>query len=1284
MPPGLYRAIWTPTRVPMHQASEPASGADAVTDIRGILARILAAYEAEGFPADIIGQWTIPENDSIDLYQFVRHQRPKAILEVGTFVGLSTMLLALAAGRDAHVYTIDPNFPLSDEMGSMGSSFGSIDRTMRTHDVAAAVARRLGIEDRITFVAGGFSTGNTFTSRRDQPGKGDVPVVGPEVCEAHGPFDLAFIDGLHYADAVESDVRLASANVTGTGILVLHDCVGMWGTNVRTGVGRFLADNRDWRLLHPPYEALYRSLGVLFRPDVHPALSEGLADKLTLPAALHTVLKPFATTLRKLDPSRILEISTGPSVIRDLVGADIPTAGASLTVDGIDGIAAAIKGAATGTPTGKPALVVGIGLADMLPDNEFAKLLEAIAVSGVLAILVRTPPGERGAAMRFSRPLRQWLAMAQEAGAGLAALQPLDMAPSQFLFTTNTAATPDDSRLSSTVAIGAPGALAHILDAGYGASALLDAETADLAEQNGLLGIHYASGFGWAFKQLAETSYWLDFERDRKAELELSIGTGKGRVSTNERQMKAAQRMIRRFTDRQTEVQHALETESRALEQVSERVAGLENHYSSTLASLNLMEQSSRGLDADEGSSSGRSATRERLQIAHSEASEELETARKELNRLRREQTARRAQLDRLKRQRTLLETYQAHGPKLSPSFIRGFFSTLFINYCDTATDDLCTLAIAHSLKRGSVGICLMTSWIADEAEVDVLLRDLNVASVGVKDGRLSSLAKRHQADPRVGRYFHDGDWELPTPCEVVYFAGPWRLLTVAMIREAARRGVRTLWVRVGNTWQPLPVSYLRQYASHLRSLLRFRDRVGETVRRLVSATGLRRPLQKVTPPGLLLTMDEAFSELARNVPPARQPEGRRVTLVCGSLAPGGAERQVTYTAGGLVRSPVDRVELLAHFLSPGPAQHDFFLEDVRSRGVDARAIERVTQGARDKNLPEVLARVARALPDSVVVDIANLVREFHASKPDVVHTWLDWDNVRGGLAAALAGVPHILVSGRNLNPSHFDLYQPYMLPAYKTLASLPNVTFLNNSHAGAADYAAWLGLPASAIRVVHNAVHFDEASKPTESQTEALRASLGIPNESTVVGGAFRFMPEKRPLLWIDAAVRVAKERPDVHFVLFGHGELEGEMRARIDASGVAGRFHMPGVSNQILLALSLMDVFLLTSYGEGLPNVLLEAQYAGVPVVTTDAGGSAETLEEDVTGIVVRSSDPDEIARRLLDALANEAWRAGAHERGPAWVRSNFSVEKMVNETLAAYGFSGIRYTPHEEAAE
>jgi len=102
----------------------------------------------------------------------------------------------------------------------------------------------------------------------------------------------------------------------------------------------------------------------------------------------------------------------------------------------------------------------------------------------------------------------------------------------------------------------------------------------------------------------------------------------------------------------------------------------------------------------------------------------------------------------------------------------------------------------------------------------------------------------------------------------------------------------------------------------------------------------------------------------------------------------------------------------------------------------------------------------------------------------------------------------------------------------------------------------------------------------------------------------------------------------------------------------------------------LSLLDVFLLTSAFEGTPNVILEASCLGVPVVATDAGGTREAIEQDVTGQVVSAAHPAEIARCVIAVLADTHLTSRVKIEGPAFVEKRFGLRRMVLETLTLYG--------------
>lgn len=117
-----------------------------------------------------------------------------------------------------------------------------------------------------------------------------------------------------------------------------------------------------------------------------------------------------------------------------------------------------------------------------------------------------------------------------------------------------------------------------------------------------------------------------------------------------------------------------------------------------------------------------------------------------------------------------------------------------------------------------------------------------------------------------------------------------------------------------------------------------------------------------------------------------------------------------------------------------------------------------------------------------------------------------------------------------------------------------------------------------------------------------ALRAELAIAGGSTVVGHVGRFDPVKNHPFLLETFAELAKKRPDSVLILIGRGPLQAEMEARANALGIAGKVRFAGGTDDIPAFMALFDLFLFTSFSEGLGIVLLEAQAAGTPVLMPD----------------------------------------------------------------------------------
>lgn len=542
---------------------------------------------------------------------------------------------------------------------------------------------------------------------------------------------------------------------------------------------------------------------------------------------------------------------------------------------------------------------------------------------------------------------------------------------------------------------------------------------------------------------------------------------------------------------------------------------------------------------------------------------------------------------------------------------------------------------------------------------------------------------------------FEGHGWRLPTVAAPIVFLGSQLMLTRKMATQVVKSRRLSIICKVSGGYQQLLMHRFLMWRAVERLVRMINQqpqshplRKAVVITRQVSLFRMfwRRAFKREDFSSSMLANgqannsglagEELYKELLQR---ARQSQSmgcqavpRRVVLVNAGLAAGGAERQIVNTLIGLKGSgQCESVSLLAEYIDYAP-NLDFFLHELEASGIEVSQVER-TLSLSDDGLSSVSPEVAELLADiapGLIEEILNLVEEFRSRRPEVVHAWQDSSCIKAGLAAVIAGVPRIVLASRNVPPMNFTYYQDYMYPAYRALASLDCVTFLNNSEAGAVDYTQWLGLPRERFVVVRNGVDLGHLKRVVGDSVREYRQSLGIPDNVLVVGSIFRFWAEKRTMLWLHTAALIAQGYPGVHFLVIGEGPMRREMESFISNNGLKGRVHLPGARPEVATPLSAMDVFLLTSEFEGTPNVVLEAQWLGLPIVATDAGGTRESFDCDITGLLATNPVAEEIALLIGEYLGNETKMTQAEIHGPQFVARVFGVTRMIQETIELYG--------------
>ncbi len=209
----------------------------------------------------------------------------------------------------------------------------------------------------------------------------------------------------------------------------------------------------------------------------------------------------------------------------------------------------------------------------------------------------------------------------------------------------------------------------------------------------------------------------------------------------------------------------------------------------------------------------------------------------------------------------------------------------------------------------------------------------------------------------------------------------------------------------------------------------------------------------------------------------------------------------------------------------------------------------------------------------------------------------------------------------------------------------------------------------ADKLVVIRNGLTFQAEPAARAALRAALLAELQLPADALLIGNVANLRPVKGHRYLLQAAASVVRQLPNAHFVLVGTGELQAALLEQAAALGISANVHLLGQRPNAAQLAQAFDLAVLASLHEGLPNTVMEAQAAGVPVVATAVGGVLELITDGVTGYLAPAANAAGLAEKLLQALADEPGRARIAARGRAFVLDQFSMQRMVAATEQLY---------------
>jgi glycosyltransferase involved in cell wall biosynthesis len=347
----------------------------------------------------------------------------------------------------------------------------------------------------------------------------------------------------------------------------------------------------------------------------------------------------------------------------------------------------------------------------------------------------------------------------------------------------------------------------------------------------------------------------------------------------------------------------------------------------------------------------------------------------------------------------------------------------------------------------------------------------------------------------------------------------------------------------------------------------------------------------------------------------------------------GGPERQMLGLAVGLPASIRTSILCFRDHASAAP-----FLERLAAAGVPARMLAHANPHFAGM-VGDVVGELRRLRADVLVC---------HGYKADVI----------GWIAARIARVPVMSVSrGWTGHTRKVRLNEAIDRRMLRRMARVVCVS------EGQAAKVRRAGVRGDRVRVIHNAIDTTRFTMADAGGRALLEAMFPAPPELIVVGIG-RLSPEKGFDRLVEAARLVVAGSPRAGFVLIGDGPDRAALAEQVRAAGLDAHVVLAGFRSDVDRLLQGADVLAQSSYTEGLPNVVLEACAAGIPVVATVVGGTGEVVQDGVTGYLVPAGDAGALADRLLALLRSPAQRREMGDRGRDVVVTHFSFASQCAE--------------------
>jgi glycosyltransferase involved in cell wall biosynthesis len=280
--------------------------------------------------------------------------------------------------------------------------------------------------------------------------------------------------------------------------------------------------------------------------------------------------------------------------------------------------------------------------------------------------------------------------------------------------------------------------------------------------------------------------------------------------------------------------------------------------------------------------------------------------------------------------------------------------------------------------------------------------------------------------------------------------------------------------------------------------------------------------------------------------------------------------------------------------------------------------------------------------------------------KPDIVHCWNDMTAVIAVPACRLLRIKLIngMVADAPVNKTVFNSKSVF----YSKITFPFSDVIVANSKAGLNAYKA----PRQKSQVIYNGYNFKRNCQLKTREEVINEYKI---NNYYVVGMIASFSRFKDYKTFYEAASLILQKRSDVTFLAVGNNTDSTESIRMVDNRFLKNHFRLLGKKSDIESIVNITDIGVLATFTEGISNSVLEFMAQQKPVVASLCDGTKEIIDNGTTGLLVKTSDANEMAEKIQVLLSDGTLRKQMGQLAQKRIQDSFTIEQMINNYTVLY---------------